>query len=148
MAARTEAEEVRHQTIVKRVQLAMVRSMISGIKLGQAAGRKWAEEEAEYVELVRFKDRVWERTQEDGNIDLDDIDETTPIYSFRYLIGDTVPETLERLLDPDPTEARDWEEFWDRVAPDVCGDPCAWFALGFIHAAAEVFAGVEKELGW
>jgi hypothetical protein len=143
MTAGTKAQEVINQAFVERLRAGLAHNLIAEIRHGQEAPRKWAEEEAEFDELVR----IIKWADEDDNCDLDDLNESTPLYSLRYVIGLTTGETLERLLDPDPNHQRDWKKFWGHHAFGLYEEwLSAWYALGFIHSAAKVLREVEGQL--
>lgn len=138
MAANTKAQEALHQAFVKRLRASTACIVIGYIKCGEESGRKWAADEAEYLELLRIKKQANE-----GDSGLDDIIDYTPMDVLRRMTADLVTKTLERLLDPDAE--RDQLAIWDRFAADLSGEASAWFGLGFVHGATEVFEEAERK---
>jgi hypothetical protein len=130
------------EEVLERLRADMGKILVPIMKEGREAGRKWALEEATFDQLYR----IHEHSDEDY-VNLDNVSDTRPLYSSTEpslgdIIGGTTPETLEYLIDPNADEDQRGE-FWRRRKAFSYQ---AWFALGFIHGAAEIFEHVAYQL--
>jgi hypothetical protein len=106
-------------SVVERLRASKERVEAAELQFGQRCGKKWAQEAAEYDELVR-------------------------IAKFDQNAGEANLATLQSLIDPGgEMSIFEWSDFWDTHG---ARDPSDTFASGFIEGAAEIYNEVADQL--